>query len=336
MAMRRAGGPRLASSRVRLSAGGCHVLQNSRSYMPFHGSRFMPVLPSQESFLDRLQTTLDGFEPNPLSHQRFDQSHEWFESQSNQQDQILAWLRRVGSSRIDCQHQEETFRVLSIGCGSGILDRPLIEKWTKSAKANDATREIDYIGIDPNPIACQRFRDEFEKMGLDSVDLSVMEETVESYRSSGSFDLTHVVHSLYYFDDPAESIRALMDRVADDGELVIFQAPKAELNLLADCFWQEHTNDPIWFSGELDDHLRSAGISFQRNRIDAEVNMTACFDEDSSEGKLTLDFLVQSDCETLPTEVRASVLDYLRAISRDERQQVFAPHPVDVFTLSSN
>lgn len=296
----------------------------------------MPVRQPHELILDRLRQLLGGFEPTPLSHQRFDQSHEWFEGQSNQQPQILDWLRRVGSSMIDSQDLGEVYRVLSIGCGSGILDRPLIETLASHVDTNETTREISYIGIDPNPIACQRFRDEFVDLELGSVDLSVMVETVESYSSNGSFDLTHVVHALYYFDEPAESIRALMERVAVDGELVIFQAPKAELNLLADCFWQEHAADPIWFSGELDDHLRAGEISFERHRIEAEVDVTACFEDGCSDGSLTLDFLVQSDCQSLPPEVRAGVLEYLSSISRNDQQRVLAPHPVDVFTISLN
>lgn len=300
----------------------------------------MPDCETNELILDRLRNTLNGFEPTPLSHQRFDQSHEWFEGQSNQQNQILDWLQRIGSSSltrsegIDPQPPSEPFRVLSIGCGSGILDRPFIETLADQANTQETTRKINYTGIDPNPVACQRFREEFFELKLDAVDLSVLKETVESFSSNDLFDLIHVVHSLYYFDKPAQSIGALMDRVAADGELVIFQAPKAELNLLADCFWQEHSADPIWFSGKLDEHLREANITFRRDRINAEVDVTACFVEGCAEGSLTLDFLVQSDCENAPPEVRADVLEYLRAISRSDGQRVLAPHPVDVFTLA--
>lgn len=305
----------------------------------------MQVRQSQRCLLDDLRQSLGDLKPTPLSHQRFDQSHEWFEGQSNQQRQILDWLRRVGSAKMDARktdtlRNEDVFRVLSVGCGSGILDRPLIatlasQPGRSGAVAGDENQEIHYTGIDPNPIACQRFRDEFEQLHLDSVSLSVMEETVESYTAAGAFDLTHVVHALYYFDDPAASLRALMDRVADEGELVIFQAPKAELNLLADCFWQEHANAPIWFSGQLEAHLTSAGIVFDQQRIDAEVDVTACFQAGCPGGNLTLDFLVQSDCESLPTEARAGVLAYLKTISRTDEDRVLAPHPVDVFTLTS-
>jgi hypothetical protein len=141
---------------------------------------------------------------------------------------------------------------------------------------------------------------------------------------------------MYYFAEPALSLQSLIENVAEDGELVIFQAPKGELNLLADCFWQGHVKDPIWFSDDLDEHLQETGIAFTRSRLDAEVDVTACFDSDCSKGRLTFDFLVQSDCENLSEPIRRSVLDYLRAISRIHDGKVLAPHPVDVFVIDQS
>jgi SAM-dependent methyltransferase len=237
--------------------------------------------------------------------------------------------------------KREPFRVLSVGCGSGILDLPLIQAFDEEVQSlGDSGRDdgvvIHYTGIDPNPVACARFRDEFRKLEIPSIELSVLEETVETHRQDQLVDLTHVVHSLYYFADPAVSLQSLIERVADHGELVIFQAPKGELNLLANCFWEEHTKDAIWFSDELDEHLQSMRISFTRSRLDAEVDITDCFQSDCSKGRLLFDFLVQSDCNELPEPIRNRVLDYLRTISRIDDGKVLAPHPVDVFVIDQS
>lgn len=288
--------------------------------------------------LNDLKRRLCDLQPSPLSDRRFDQSHERFEGQSNQQTQILEWLQDFGCRQIDCRlgkarAEREAFRVLSVGCGSGILDLPLIKTLADRMEACDVGGIIQYTGIDPNPVACSRFRDEFGRLEIVSTELSVLEETVESYQHDQLVDLTHVVHAMYYFADPAVSLQTLIQCVAEDGELVIFQAPKGELNLLADCFWQEHLKAPIWFSAELDKHLQETGISFTRSRLDAEVDVTACFDSDSSEGRLTFDFIVQSDCENISEPIRRHVLDYLRSISRIHDDKVLAPHPVDVFVI---
>lgn len=288
--------------------------------------------------LNDLKRSLQAIQPTPLSDERFDQSHEWFEGQSNQQAQILAWLQRFGERQLErrglqSEEGQDAFRVLSVGCGSGILDLPLVKTLAEHADAQQDAVAIHYAGIDPNPVACKRFRSDFESLGISSVDLSVHEETVESYEHNQKVDLTHVVHSMYYFADPADSLTTLIDQVADEGELVIFQAPKGELNRLADCFWQGHLDDPIWFSAELDQHLQQTGISFTRSRLDAEVDVTACFDRECQEGQLTFDFLVQSDCQDLSEPIRDQVLDHLRSISRVDAGKILAPHPVDVFVI---
>lgn len=273
-----------------------------------------------------------------MSDSRFDESHERFEGQSNQQAQILKWLQAFGCEQIGrCLGKAETerqpFRVLSVGCGSGILDLPLIKTLADKVQAFGADASIHYTGFDPNAVACDRFREEFRNLKISSTELSVLEETVESYSHDQTVDLTHVVHALYYFTEPAVSLQALIERVAEDGELVIFQAPKGELNQLADCFWQDQFKDPIWFSADLEKHLQEIGISFTRSRLDAEVDVTDCFDSNSAEGRLTLDFIVQSDCANLSEPIRRRVLEYLQAISRVDNDKVFAPHPVDVFVI---
>ncbi len=288
--------------------------------------------------LNELQRRLRDRQPSPLSDSRFDQSHERFEGQSNQQTQILEWLQRFGGDQIERRlntagGQRNTFRVLSVGCGSGILDLPLIKTLNNQIETSGSGGMIHYTGIDPNPVACSRFRDEFRNLKLASTELSVLEKTVESYQHDQLVDLTHVVHSMYYFAEPAASLQTLIQHVAEDGELVIFQAPKGELNLLADCFWQDQFKNLIWFSADLDEHLQKTGISFTRSRLDAEVDITACFDSDCSNGRLTFDFIVQSDCENLSDPIRRSVLDYLQSISRVDGGKVLAPHPVDVFVI---
>lgn len=293
---------------------------------------------STDSMLNDLKQSLRNLQPSPLSDDRFDQSHQLFEGQSSQQAQILEWLQRFGRNQIERRFRKmgakrEKFRILSVGCGSGILDLPLIKSLAGQIEAHDAGRMIHYTAIDPNYIACARFRDEFCNQEIKSIELSVLEETVESYEHDQLVDLTHVVHSMYYFAEPGISLQLLLERVAENGELVIFQAPKGELNLLADCFWQGHAKDPIWFSTDLDKHLQETGISFTRSRLDAEVDVTACFEDDCPKGRLIFDFLVQSDCEDLSKRIRRSVLDHLQAISRVDDGKVFAPHPVDVFVI---
>ena len=288
--------------------------------------------------LSELRRTLSEFRHSQLSHERFDRAHEHFEGSSDQQGRILAWLQQFSTARLiqlsdDISWNEAYLRVLSVGCGSGILDNPLIRTLSETVGDTADRMPVRYTGVDPNPVACNRFRQGFERSPASNVDLTVLESTVEALGNPGLFDLIHAVHSLYYFANPANSLQALIERLHPRGDLVIFQAPKAQLNQLADCFWVEHTDVDIWFSDDVARYLKLSGMQFDQHRIDAHVDVTSCFDPDCAEGRLILDFITQTDCERLGRRPMEMVLVYLRAVGKVEADRILVPHPVDVFVV---
>jgi SAM-dependent methyltransferase len=185
--------------------------------------------------LRQLKHILGDVRRDKLSDNRFDEAHELFERSSDQQNLILDWLIAY------CVQHAATdpYRLLSVGCGSGILDNPLLNALA------DLDREILYTGIDPNAVACERFRKNFMRSESPSIELIVRQESVETISCDQQFDIVQVVHALYYFDDPAATITELLSRIAEGGKLLVFQAPRAELNQLAECFWFHHQEPDI-------------------------------------------------------------------------------------------
>ena len=84
-----------------------------------------------------------------LSDERFDVTHETFERSSSQQQLVLKTLKELIDTH---EGPSGTLRILSVGCGSGILDNQLISALASS------TGNFEYTGVDPNPVACHRFR----------------------------------------------------------------------------------------------------------------------------------------------------------------------------------
>lgn len=134
-----------------------------------------------------------------LSDERFDVTHETFECSSSQQQLVLQTLKGLIDSHED---SSGTLRVLSVGCGSGILDNQLISELASSAE------NFEYTGVDPNPVACRRFREDFKKLALPNVKLKVKTETVESLSINEPFDVIQLTHALYYFKDPADTLES--------------------------------------------------------------------------------------------------------------------------------
>jgi SAM-dependent methyltransferase len=288
----------------------------------------MQLNKSPEQLLDRLQTELQQVSQiTELSGEEFDQSHELFERSSSQQQLIREWL-----TELVLQHSAsgEPLKILSVGCGSGILDLPLIQ-----LIAGEAVR-IEYIGVDPNSVACRRFRQEFDKLGLKNVKLELIERDIESLESEQQFDFIHAVHSLYYFADPAATIDALIQLRAPDGHLVIVQSPEAKLNQMAQCFWHRHVDNGLWFSDCLDDHLSERGFNYSRHRIHGEVNVTRCFDSSCSQGEMLLDFITQSVSKHFTDEILDLCRGYLHSISSSKEDHLFVSHPADAFVVAGN
>ncbi|MEM9354398.1 MAG: class I SAM-dependent methyltransferase, partial [Planctomycetota bacterium] len=243
---------------------------------------------------------------------------------SNQQLQILEWLARLVAEEFT---GASPLRVLSVGCGSGILDLPLLD-----AVAADG-RKVIYTAVDPNPVACRRFREGFEALNPPNVELVVLEHGIERLEPDLRFDLIHAVHSLYYLSDPADSIDNLLGRLAPQGRLAVLQAPKAELNLLSDCFWPTSGEDAIWFSGCVRQHLDDSGLAFREDRIDAKVDVTPCFEDKSSGGRMLLDFITQADSDAFHTSIKEGCRTYLRSVAETVSGQVMVEHPVDAFVV---
>lgn len=267
-----------------------------------------------------------GRHPNELTHERYDETHELFERSSDQQQLILHWLQALILSEFA---NFDPLKILSVGCGSGILDNPLV------ASIATKSQQVEYTAVDPNAVACRRFRNDFDEQQLENVELDIQQQTIESVDTSDHFHVIHLVHSLYYFKDPACTIERLLKLLAPDGKLVIVLAPNAKLNQLASCFWTHHQENGIWFSDGLADHLAENNLTFAKHRIDGEVDVQRCFDSDCRQGEMLLDFITQSDCQHLDDDVLQLCQDYLRSIGRQEDDSLLVPHPADAFVVTA-
>ena len=290
--------------------------------------RSVGVIKFSESVEDALNQLRVAVKKAPasmqLSDERFDVTHEAFECSSSQQQLVLRALKELISL-----HEGSTgaLRILSVGCGSGILDNQLISAIASSPE------HFEYTGVDPNPVACRRFREDFEKLALPNVKLEVRTEAVESLNINNPFDIIQLTHALYYFKDPADTLGKLRRLLAPGGKLIIVQAPNEYLNQLSECFWSHPTGQDIWFSECLEKYLIKQKIEFTCQRLYGEVDVTRCFNEGCPHGEKLLDFITQSDCRESDAEVRERCLHFLKKISRVDGESLKVEHPTDVFVV---
>ena len=147
------------------------------------------------------------------------------------------------------------------------------------------------------------------------------------------FDLVLLIHSLYYMENPEWALEKARGLVDDEGRLAILIASNDTLNELSSTFWELERDGPVWFSEDLSGHLEERGVPFERKRIQAKLDVTACCEPDSERGVRIADFLAQVHTSELPERLRRMIFAYLDGTSHRDGQRRWLQHNVDAFTI---
>jgi len=278
----------------------------------------MPTIAQQ------LKTRIDGqLDELPvleeLSDTQYHSAHERFEGASNQRALIVEWMQDF-VKQIQFSGDRPT-RLLSVGCGGGVMDQRITSVFT------DYVDALSIVGVDPNPEHTEAFRKQFEKK---SIEVDAHTGMFEDFDDPRPYDVIHFVHCLYYFEHIEPELRKAMTMLAPGGALVILQAPNEALNHLADRVWKKQFNQSAWFSDDVIQVFNHLQVDYNCQRLDAEVEVTECFEANSEVGFAILDFIVQANTRNFSQPLQNSVRESLRSICRSDGNRLFCQHPVDV------
>ncbi|MFT4841060.1 MAG: SAM-dependent methyltransferase [Planctomycetota bacterium] len=263
----------------------------------------------------------------PLDDARFLATHRTFENSSGQRELIIDWFRRHIAEQVAKAGKAGARRILSIGCGDGSVDVPIARALT------DKFGSIDYVGVDPNAAELQQYDANFAAADLPGVTATANKGTFAAFEANGLFDHIHCVHSLYYMPDPASSLARALGLLAEGGELVLFHAPRQELNALTSRFYDKQYGRKTLFADDFAAVLDATDYSYQCERIDARIDVTAMFGNQQAEAHALRDFILQFDSRSMPVAVTEPVERYLRLIADGTRSSASIAHPVDVFVI---
>jgi SAM-dependent methyltransferase len=293
-------------------------------------SEISPALSSlargqRKDLLERLDRALVGSSDLvPLRDARYLETHGIYEGRSDQQRLIIDWF---ANQVFPTLQTEGSFRVLSVGCGSGVLDVSI------AMRLLEHTNDLHYVGVDPNRIECEAFQKNFAEASLDQAQVEVAPTTFEDFEAAGGFDLIHFVHSLYYMPDPTEALEKARKLLAPGGRLVVFHAPCEALNDLTVRFWDKQYERPTLFAEDFAKTLDAWSWDYERERVDARLEVSPLANADSSIGLALRDFIVQFDSLGLAEPIQDIVDRYLRVISVEDHGETHIAHPVDVFVI---
>jgi len=289
-----------------------------------------PVLSSidhgqRKDLLVRLDGALIGTSDLvPLGDARYLETHGIYEGRSDQQRLIIDWFAKHG---IPSLQTKGTFRVLSVGCGSGVLDVSI------ATRLQEQTNGLHYVGVDPNRIECEAFQKNFSEASLDQARFEVVPTTFEDFGAAGGFDLIHFVHSLYYMPDPTAALEKARKLLAPGGRLIVFHAPCEALNDLTVRFWDMQYQRQTLFAEDFAKTFDAWSWDYERERVDARLEVSPLANPNSSIGLALRDFIVQFDTLGLSESIQDIVDCYLRLISVEAHGETHIAHPVDVFVI---
>lgn len=263
----------------------------------------------------------DGCAVRPLDEAHYVDAHRAFEQTSTQQPQIRDIIEAEAQRLL--QNGHAGLDVLSVGCGCGMLDAPLL--------AHLGDRADSFTGVDPNAVALDQCRRALESAGT-PVEGRFECTRLEDFGRDRQYDLIYCSHVFYYTDAPAVLLDAMRALRRDTGTLVIAHAPKGHLNALAQAVWPGQS-EGIYAPTLRRLLSRNGGMAPVERQIDAHLPR-ALFDDATPQGTLLLEFLIQAQWAPLSAEVKTRVADYLDRIAQTAASPPsLLPHPVNTFTL---
>jgi len=269
--------------------------------------------------LDRLERT------QPLEGERYACCLATYEASSSQRAGIMAWIRNELLPQLGGDH----LSMLSIGCAAGELDTHI------AAAAADRAATVEYSGIEPDALQCERFTERLARDADARVRVSAYNACFEDFRTADDYDVVMMVHSLYYMADPGNAIDKALGLVRPGGRLVVLLASEDTLNELASLFWKLEEDRTAWYGEDLSDYLQRRGVAYEQQRIEAVLDLTECHEAGSERGAHILDFLTQVSTGDLPMRLREMILQYLDATSHRDGAKRWLPHNVEAFVITA-
>jgi SAM-dependent methyltransferase len=257
----------------------------------------------------------------PLEGERYKDGQLVFRQSSNQQALMLGWLEE----NIVARWGPETIRFLSIGAGTGIFDKQLIQRFLRR------NLQVQYEGLDPNGAVLILLENSLRPLPGEKLTVSVLLGDFESYQTLKKFNFILLVHTHYFFGDLTQNLKKAWDLLEEGGTLILYSALDIFLSQFFNVTFQSNFGHPPWLSHHVQEALKILGIPFRREPIHAELEISACFGEDEKAADDLLNFIIHADATDVSE--KGVLLTCLKENAVYANGRYLLPHTVDVFMI---
>jgi|GEM_PF-1934461 len=264
-----------------------------------------------------------------LSEEEYTESQIVYRSRDNEKEVILEAILQTIKPKLSSQ---DNYRILSIGCGQGIFEKPFLQNLLERDKT------LHFVGVEPKEKECTKIKKWCDKISAErqgKFSFKIHSVGFEEFASDESFDIILLINSLYYFSELEPSIQKTYQLLSKEGIAIATISPMRRLlNEPYYCVNKRLYSQSRWFSEDIQKALIESNISFRKETIDFLVNITDSFQKGSQFGKQLLDFMIGANTAYFsPLQLRL-LLDYFASGSQKmETGEIMLPHSVDLFSF---
>ncbi|XP_020786494.2 histamine N-methyltransferase-like [Boleophthalmus pectinirostris] len=219
----------------------------------------------------------------------------------------------------------KSINIIGLGAGEGNIDMEMLSQLRRKHPGVLLDNEV----VEPSAHRILRYKERAAQMfHLDPVNFTWNQMTASEFEEqwrqrniTKKIDFIHMLHMLYYVEDPGATVRFYQSLLRKNGKILIsilsaesgyvkmWKAFSTQLNPPGTRTWFPERN-----TADIKQLLDEAGIQYQSYKSPAVLDITDCFTEGNEAGELILNFLTETVNfrKTAPQELRDGVLRTLR------------------------
>jgi len=224
----------------------------------------------------------------------------------------------------------ENFSILSVGSGSGLFEVPMLRRLLAAGK-----RVARFTGVDIDEDANQLLRAALDDEFGNLLDFEIVSDSFGAFDPKVRAEIILYNHVFEYIreghlDWMEKSLRML----AEGGKLLLFSPIQGGINAIYEDNMSEHFDYAPYYSADIEKMLLDAGISFTKESIRGECDISLLDEVHSdTDAMKLLSFLTQVDCRKIPADQIAEQVKYFQSLRGNGSALI--PHPTDFFILTT-
>ncbi len=224
--------------------------------------------------------------------------------------------------------------VLSVGAGPGDFDVQVI-----STLKQEISKEfkLRYVAVEPNHLHRQRYEQKINPSKYADIDLKVHPEKIEEFWTDEKFDIIHYTHSMYHMPGHEQQlVQKAMEMLKENGFLILTLDTRDAI--IFDTIFKyaaltgEGFTDMLQME-KMQTMVDELGLSYEVVKYPEYMDVTLCFEENSSAGKALMDFFCQADSSQLSDEQRQEMLHLLASNINEKDGRKLVPLPAATMVI---